>query len=287
MTGYGKLEFQIEKQNFQCEIKSLNSKGLEINFKTPSYLKSKEIEIRNLVGAQLERGKIDILFTIQEIGVKNNFLEEEKFQLQFDQLKQFAIKNGVSTDQILPTLLLMQDKETSTEQKELNEESWKIFQQKLLETMEIVWTFRQREGVVLFDFFQQRINDIAEGLTKVKEIEKDRFIKQKDRLQQLMSSNFGKTNFDVNRLEQEMIFYLEKMDISEEISRLNEHLNYFKDYILNQERSLGKKMGFIAQEMGREINTLGAKANDAVLQRIVVDMKDELEKIKEQIANVL
>lgn len=287
MTGYGKLEFQINNQNYQCEIKSLNSKGLEINFKTPIFLKSREIEIRSILGAQLERGKIDIVFSLQEIQKKSIINDTEKFQLQFDFLKQFALENGVSADHILPTMLLLQDRESVSDKEELTDEEWEKYKVHLLGTIDLVWKFRKREGLVVLDFLLEKGKLIADKLTEIKEIEKDRFIKQKDRLAQLMDSNFGKTNFNPDRLEQEMLFYMEKMDISEEISRLSAHLLYFNDLLNAAEKSIGKKLGFVAQEMGREINTLGAKANDANLQKRVVDMKDELEKIKEQIANVL
>ncbi|MBK9355156.1 MAG: DUF1732 domain-containing protein [Bacteroidetes bacterium] len=288
MTGYGKLEFQINNQNYQCEIKSLNSKGLEINFKTPSFLKSREIEIRNILGTQLERGKIDIVFSLQETQKKSLINDTEKFKMQFDFLKQFAIENGVSSDTILPALLMLQERETVSEKEELSDTEWEAYKMRLLDTIEQVWQFRKREGVVVFDFLMERVQIISAKLVDVKAVEKDRFVRQKDKLAQMISSNFGKVNFNPDRLEQEMLFYIEKMDISEEISRLAAHLHYFNELLEGTtEKSVGKKIGFVAQEMGREINTLGAKANDANLQRLVVDMKDELEKIKEQIANVL
>ncbi|MBK6339852.1 MAG: DUF1732 domain-containing protein [Bacteroidetes bacterium] len=288
MTGYGKQEFQINSQNYQCEIKSLNSKGLEINFKTPSFLKSREIEIRNILGTQLERGKIDIVFSLQETQKKSLINDTEKFKMQFDFLKQFAIENGVSSDTILPALLMLQERETVSEKEELSDTEWEAYKMRLLDTIEQVWQFRKREGVVVFDFLMERVQIISAKLVDVKAVEKDRFVRQKDKLAQMISSNFGKVNFNPDRLEQEMLFYIEKMDISEEISRLAAHLHYFNELLEGTtEKSVGKKIGFVAQEMGREINTLGAKANDANLQRLVVDMKDELEKIKEQIANVL
>lgn len=288
MTGYGKQEFQINSQNYQCEIKSLNSKGLEINFKTPSFLKSREIEIRNILGTQLERGKIDIVFSLQETPKKSLISDIDKFKTQFDFLKQFAIENGVSTDTILPALLTLQERETVSDREELTDIEWSIYKTQLLDTIEQVWKFRKREGVVVFDFLMERVQIISAKLVDVKSVERDRFGRQKDKLAQMMSSNFGKVNFNPDRLEQEMLFYMEKMDISEEISRLSAHLHYFNELLEGTtEKSVGKKIGFVAQEMGREINTLGAKANDANLQRLVVDMKDELEKIKEQIANVL
>ncbi|MBK7138322.1 MAG: DUF1732 domain-containing protein [Bacteroidetes bacterium] len=288
MTGYGKQEFQINSQNYQCEIKSLNSKGLEINFKTPSFLKSREIEIRNILGTQLERGKIDIVFSLQETQKKSLINDTEKFKMQFDFLKQFAIENGVSSDTILPALLMLQERETVSEKEELSDTEWEAYKMRLLDTIEQVWQFRKREGVVVFDFLMERVQIISAKLVDVKAVEKDRFVRQKDKLAQMISSNFGKVNFNPDRLEQEMLFYIEKMDISEEISRLAAHLHYFNELLEGtMEKSVGKKIGFVAQEMGREINTLGAKANDANLQRLVVDMKDELEKIKEQIANVL
>ena len=288
MTGYGKQEFQINSQNYQCEIKSLNSKGLEINFKTPSFLKSREIEIRNILGTQLERGKIDIVFSLQETQKKSLINDTEKFKMQFDFLKQFAIENGVSSDTILPALLMLQERETVSEKEELSDTEWEAYKMRLLDTIEQVWQFRKREGVVVFDFLMERVQIISAKLVDVKAVEKDRFVRQKDKLAQMISSNFGKVNFNPDRLEQEMLFYMEKMDISEEISRLAAHLHYFNELLEGTtEKSVGKKIGFVAQEMGREINTLGAKANDANLQRLVVDMKDELEKIKEQIANVL
>ena len=288
MTGYGKQEFQINSQNYQCEIKSLNSKGLEINFKTPSFLKSREIEIRNILGTQLERGKIDIVFSLQETQKKSLINDTEKFKMQFDFLKQFAIENGVSSDTILPALLMLQERETVSEKEELSDTEWEAYKMRLLDTIEQVWQFRKREGVVVFDFLMERVQIISAKLVDVKAVEKDRFVRQKDKLAQMISSNFGKVNFNPDRLEQEMLFYIEKMDISEEISRLAAHLHYFNELLEGTtEKSVGKKIGFVAQEMGREINTLGAKANDANLQRLVVGMKDELEKIKEQIANVL
>ena len=261
---------------------------MEINFKTPSFLKSREIEIRNILGTQLERGKIDIVFSLQETQKKSLINDTEKFKMQFDFLKQFAIENGVSSDTILPALLMLQERETVSEKEELSDTEWEAYKMRLLDTIEQVWQFRKREGVVVFDFLMERVQIISAKLVDVKAVEKDRFVRQKDKLAQMISSNFGKVNFNPDRLEQEMLFYIEKMDISEEISRLAAHLHYFNELLEGtMEKSVGKKIGFVAQEMGREINTLGAKANDANLQRLVVDMKDELEKIKEQIANVL
>ncbi|MBQ9312649.1 MAG: YicC family protein [Bacteroidales bacterium] len=285
MTGYGKCSVNFENKVISVEIRTLNSKQADINIKVPQIYKSKEIEINNILKTKLERGKIDCYITVQ-YAKDSAVLEmnKELFVSYYKQLKE--VLDGVSADvNSVIEYLLQRDDVMQSNNNELGEEESQILLSCVASAVEMVDEYRKNEAIALKDDLVKRVNIIRDLSNGVEDFEKQRvpIIKEKllNRLNQLQLENV-----DMGRLEQELIYYLEKLDITEEKVRLNKHIDYFLETV-EQTESQGKKLGFIAQEMGREINTLGSKSNDAQMQRIVVKMKDELEKIKEQLANIL
>ncbi|MBS3992878.1 MAG: YicC family protein [Bacteroidetes bacterium] len=281
MTGYGKSVVQLPSKKITIEIKSLNSKNIDFNVRVPAYYREKELDMRRAITNKLERGKIDfsifVELTAEDTAAKvnkpivlayMNQLKEIADAQEFDLLK-IAVK--------LPDALKI-------DREELDETEWEQVDRALEEALQRIVQYRLDEGTVLLKEFEMRISNISKLLEKVVNLDTARVQKIRERISNSLSEIIA--DFDQNRLEQELIFYLEKLDITEEIVRLKNHLNYFVDELKSDE-SNGKKLGFISQEMGREINTLGSKANDAPMQKKVVMMKDELEKIKEQLLNVL
>lgn len=287
MTGFGKTKLEINDKIIGLELRSLNSKQLDMNLRTPHLYREKEFEIRKIIGSQLIRGKIDFYINIEQSSVDSapqiNNVVAKHFYNQIDNLsKELNIENQ---HDIMGIIMRMPDIITSTDE-ELNAEEWKGIEKAISETIEKVNKFRSQEGELLFKDFCQRIDKIKELLTMVEPYEKARIPHIKERIQMNINSLLDEINKDNSRLEQEMIYYLEKLDITEEKVRLLQHCDYFLEVIEN-ENNAGKKLAFVCQEIGREINTLGSKANDADIQKIVVLMKDELEKIKEQLFNIL
>jgi uncharacterized protein (TIGR00255 family) len=279
MTGYGKSEVQTENRKITIEIKSLNSKNLDINARFPTIYKEKEMDVRKWLSKELLRGKIDVMFYVETTGEETttriNKGIVEGYLNQLEGIRKEA--DILSIAMRLPDVL-------KTEKEELDEKEWRKIEEGLSRAIDQLNDFRSSEGMELKRDFELRISILEKKLQEVMTMDPERLETVRIRLEKAIQEI--KQNVDENRFEQELIYYLEKFDITEEKVRLNKHLSYFL-YSLNEEMSNGKKLGFISQEIGREINTIGSKANYAPMQKLVVEMKDELEKIKEQLLNVL
>lgn len=287
MTGYGKSIVETPQKKITVEIKSLNSKQLDLNAKVPWLYKEKELEIRNTISQLLERGKIDfsIYFDILEdegIPVINKTIVKSYFR----QLRELAAEIDINIDdQIMPIIMRLPDT-LKTEKPEVPEDEWKTVKENIIESVKVLDIYRAEEGRSIEADLRKRVSGILESLSEVEKFESGRTDKVREKLWAILSENNGTENIDKNRFEQELIFYLEKFDINEEKVRLRKHCEYFLETI-DTPAPNGKVLSFITQEIGREINTLGSKANDASIQKLVVRMKDELEKIKEQTNNIL
>lgn len=281
MTGFGKIETQWEDKNLSVEIRSLNSKNADINLRTPSYLREMDTEIRKRIAQQLHRGKIDLNIFIEFNGQNApSIINTSVVKSYIGQLKEIG---DVSENEMMAIAMRLPDT-LSSERETLQEVEKEAIFNLLNQVIKDIESYRRDEGKALEKDFLKRIDLIEGHLTSVIKIDPER----SDKIEQKLRSALDdlKIEVDTNRFEQELIFYLEKFDITEEKVRLKNHLDYFKEVMKNDFPN-GKKLGFIAQEMGREINTIGSKANHAELQKVVVQMKDELEKIKEQLLNVL
>jgi uncharacterized protein (TIGR00255 family) len=287
MTGYGKAIAETPQKKITIEIKSLNSKQLDLNTKIPWLYKEKEPEIRNLISQMLDRGKIDlsIYFDVLEdegIAVINKSIVKN----YYNQLKDIAGELKISIDdQILPIIMRLPDA-LKTEKPDLPETEWELLKAQILESINVLDLYRTEEGKSIETDLKKRISGILESLSTIEKFEPGRIEKVREKLISILRDNNGTENLDKNRFEQELIFYLEKFDLNEEKVRLKKHCEYFMETIETGAPN-GKILSFITQEIGREINTIGSKANDASIQKLVVMMKDELEKIKEQINNIL
>ena len=284
MTGYGKTSFEILDKKVNIEIKTLNSKQLDVNCKLSSSYRSKEIDIRNRL-ARLLRGKIDFCMynETQEQGAAAS-INKEVIASYYTVLGEIADEIGVSKSDLLPTILRLPDVMTNASE-ELTDEIWEIIFKEVDKIIGEVEAFRMHEGELLSKDILMRIQLIGEKMGELAVFEAERMEYQKERLRKQLGE-LENVQIDNNRFEQELIYYFEKLDITEEIIRLRKHLDYFNETVHNSE-SQGKKLGFICQEIGREINTIGSKSNHAEMQKIIVQMKDELEKIKEQLGNIL
>ena len=288
MTGYGKAVVTYKEKKINVEIKSLNSKSLDLSTRIAPLYREKEMEMRQMVSAALVRGKIDLNVWIEkEAGADATPINGALVENYFKQIKEIAEKVGfeVAPDQLLPTLMRMPDVLAKTEVEALTDEEWAAVKQALTQSIDAITEFRRQEGAALQKKFTEKIDNIAALLASIEPYEKSRVEKIRQRIVGGLSS-IPEVEYDKNRLEQELIYYIEKLDISEEKQRLTNHLRYFRE-TMEQDDCQGKKLGFIAQEMGREINTTGSKSNQAEMQNIVVKMKDELEQIKEQVLNAL
>ena len=307
MTGYGKAECLVaNNKKLIVEIKSLNSKSLDLSVRIAPQLRSKELEIRTLMAQRLERGKIDLSVYYQDAAQGNETssfapINREAFAYYYHELIALQKELGWANNQdIVSAILRMPDVTKVQDSSEVSEEEWAVVLQTIEEAVEQFNAFRQQEGASLYQMFCEKLDAIAALLTEVEPYEQSRVEKIKARIEANLEQLSATTQqaIDRNRLEQEMIYYIEKLDINEEKVRLTNHLKYFRetmgdeamrrkgDEAIRQE-GVGKKLGFIAQEMGREINTLGSKSNQSEMQIIVVKMKDILEQIKEQVLNVL
>ena len=287
MTGFGKAAAILNGKNYEIEIKSLNGKSLDINTKLPANYKERELEIRSIIGERLERGKIDFSLTITVVsGGEAVKVNEELLASYFNTMSQITDRLNFKPDQtqLFTTLLRFPDV-LRNDPEPLDENEWEFVKNLLIKAVDALDNFRTQEGQNLKGDFVKRTNLILDYLSRVEPFEKQRVAQIKERIAARFEELKG-LDVDRNRFEQELIYYIEKLDITEEKIRLKNHCNYFIETIDAQEAP-GKKLGFIAQEMGREINTLGSKANDSDIQKIVVMMKDELEKIKEQVLNIL
>lgn len=282
MTGYGKVVLELNAKTVRIEIKSLNSKSLDLNVRMPNDYRPKELELRKIIGSRLKRGKIDVSFFVDIEKAKNpTKINTSIVKNYMDQLSN--ISGGGRNLDLLKMAIKMPDS-VSAEKEEIDEQEWSLIISGAEDALNKIENYRKDEGKALYSDFSNRLNNIKSLLKKAVEIDPERIKKVRERLTKSVLEL--KEKIDQNRFEQELIYYIEKLDINEEKIRLDNHLDYFFK-TLNQNQSNGKKLGFIAQEIGREINTIGSKANYAPMQKIVVQMKDELEKIKEQLLNVL
>ncbi|NLN32527.1 MAG: YicC family protein [Flavobacteriaceae bacterium] len=282
MTGYGKAVAECSDKKITIEIRSLNSKSIDLNTRLPFLYKEKELDIRKVLSEKLQRGKVD--FTVNTEATADNKAQQINPEIIKAYINEFKAIVPEATDPELLAIVMRLPDVMAFTCKELDEEEWNIFLKVLYEAIDNLNEFRIAEGKVLEQDFIQRINKIKELLVQVEPFEKERIQTLKDRFTKNLEEL--STEYDPNRFEQELIYYLEKLDITEEKVRLKNHCEYFLES-LNSNESEGKKLGFICQEIGREINTLGSKSNHSEMQKIVVQMKDELEKVKEQVLNIL
>ncbi|UTW64187.1 YicC family protein [bacterium SCSIO 12741] len=287
MTGFGKAASDFEGKKITVETKSLNSKTSDIKTRIPSTYRDRELVIRSTILKKLERGKIDLIISIENVeALPSSRINQELAQNYHDQLKELEGKLGVSTDNPIESVLRMPNV-IETESFEATDEEWSCIESLLHESLNNLYDFRQKEGAALEADLNNRVDTIETLLEELLKLAPERIEAKRQKLQQRFQEVQEELDaLDQNRFEQELIYYLEKLDINEEKVRLRSHIEYFrKTMALNGNQ--GKKLGFIAQEMGREINTIGSKANHAEMQQLVVQMKDALEKIKEQVLNVL
>ncbi len=289
MTGFGKASGQVDDKTVNVEIKSLNSqKGLDLSVKLPSKYRAFEYEVRNRVSAVLQRGKIDVFITLEHNTAASEIsLNKELIISYFNEFKSIADEIGASTEHLLPTILKMPDVFGESHE-EPSETELKKIEEMVLQAIKEVEKFRVIEGKTTEDDLQLHVKNIEDLFEKLKLEDKRRIVEIRERIKNNLDIFIPKDKVDLNRFEQEVVYYIEKLDVNEELSRLKAHCDYFKNIIADgKEEQKGRKLNFISQEIGREINTIGSKANDAVIQKMVINMKDELEKIKEQTSNIL
>ena len=287
MTGFGLASADHGNVKFAVEIKSLNSKFLELNLKLPRAYNDKELLLRNICSKEIERGKANVSINIEraEENIKGANINAALLSKYYKQLEAINVDLGANSTNLLQAVLSFPDVINYTED-EVNETDWKALYEVFNKALENFNQFRETEGAILKDDLILRIKNILQYFSQVEVLEPLRIPQIKARLNLFLEDNVGKINVDQNRLEQELIYYIDKLDITEEKIRLRSHCDYFIETLKSKDAN-GKKLGFISQEIGREINTMGAKANDAQIQQLVVGMKEELEKIKEQLLNVL
>jgi uncharacterized protein (TIGR00255 family) len=285
MTGFGRSVEAFKDKKITIEIKSLNSKGLDLFCRISPAYREKEIEIRNLLSKKLERGKVELaIYTEENSDSKQGNINKELALAYHKELKSLSHEINESSNNLLPLILKMPDI-LKNDKIILEEEEWLFLENLLLKAITEIDTFRLTEGKSLENEIEERINLILELLTQIESLDAERTTNIKNRIKNNLLEIIGTEKIDENRFEQELIYYIEKLDITEEKTRLKTHCNFFLDNM--KELSTGRKLAFISQEIGREINTIGSKANNASIQKIVVLMKDELEKIKEQLNNIL
>jgi len=287
MTGFGKHTVEVKNNVITIEIRTLNSKQLDLNLRSPISYKENELAARNLVSNFLQRGKIDVNINIEHKSAETApVINTELAQHYYKELHSLSRKLSVDAPSNYLDMILRMPDVLATQQEEIDPDEWQLIIDGLSAACRSVDKFRTQEGKLIEEEFITRIKTIDDLLLKVDPFEIERAVKIKERIQTNLNNLLSDNQADQNRLEQEMIYYIEKLDISEEKSRLKKHCDYFIETLKDKDAQ-GKKLGFISQEIGREINTLGSKANDVNIQKIVVLMKDELEKIKEQLFNIL
>lgn len=286
MTGYGKAVAELPNKKVHVEIKSLNSKALDLTMRVAPIYREKEIELRNEIAKYLERGKVDFILWVEKNVSEGNSINTAVFEGYYRQINALSEQLSIALPaDWFQTILRMPDVMSTTEVEELSDEEWEAVHNAVIQAIEALVSFRKQEGQALYRKFSEKIENIGNLLSTVEPYEKERVEKIRQRIVETLEKIIG-VDYDKNRLEQELIYYIEKLDINEEKQRLSNHLQYFMK-TMEEGVGQGKKLGFIAQEMGREINTLGSKSNHAEMQKIVVHMKDELEQIKEQVLNVM
>lgn len=287
MTGFGRAEKSVGNKTFLVDIKSLNGKQFELQLKLPAFLKPFEFDIRSILSARLGRGSVDCMISLKDTGsAKPVTINTDLAKAYYQPLAELSAALNLDPSHILSTLVKLPEVITPSSDT-LTDTEWAEFEQVLLSAAEDLNIHRLDEGRSLEEDLQARINNILKQQEEVIKLEPLRQVKIREGITRLLEENVGKENYDANRLEQELIYYIEKIDISEEQVRLKNHCDYFKSVLAETEDSKGKKLSFILQEIGREINTTGSKAYDSTIQKCVVLMKDELEKAKEQVLNVL
>ncbi|NQX92388.1 MAG: YicC family protein [Flavobacteriales bacterium] len=286
MTGYGKAEGEVGNRKFTVEIRSLNSKQFDLSIRMPSIYKEKEMSLRSYLTKNVVRGKSDLtIFYESGVEEKKVVLNKPLMISYHEDLKELSAEMGQENVDFIGSIMRIPEV-LRPEKEELNEDEWSKIMELIKQAVAGLQEYRTQEGNVLFQDFTERVNNILTHRQNVQEPLEKRITRVKERIKNNLNEWVDSEKIDTNRFEQEIIYYLEKIDVTEELVRLKGNCEYFLE-ILNADKSQGKKLGFICQEIGREINTLGSKANDADVQRYVVQMKDELEKIKEQILNVL
>ncbi len=286
MTGYGKTVVAYNGKKINVEVKSLNSKQLDLTTRIAPLYREKEMEVRQMISERVVRGKVEFSLWIEKDATTDAApVNTALMQQYYEQLKAFADQNKMQDVDWVSTLVRMPDVLTKTEVEELTDDEWTVVRQGVVEALQHLVDFRTQEGAALEKKFAEKVDNIEQLMKSIEPYEKSRVEKIRQRIVDGLKQ-IPEAEYDKNRLEQELIYYIEKLDISEEKQRLANHLKYFRETMADQPGQ-GKKLGFIAQEMGREINTTGSKSNQAEMQNIVVMMKDELEQIKEQVLNAL
>jgi len=284
MTGFGKSSCQTSINKLTIEVRALNSKQFDFNCKIPSIIRERENEIRTIISSIIIRGKVDLIINAESTDLSKPSINTDLLKTYYSQIKPVIEELQFDDNNIISSLLRNPDLYL-TSNAELSENDFNKITDSIKQALEQLDAFRLTEGKIVEKEFKLRVELILSKIPEIKPFEEQRITNTKKRIQNSLNELYNKSDYDKNRFEQELIYYIEKMDFSEEISRLQQHCNYFIN-TMNEESS-GRKLSFICQEMGREINTLGSKAYDANIQRIVVEMKDELEKIKEQLSNIL
>ena len=286
MTGYGEATRQIGQDAYRIEIKSLNGKNADIRFKSNTNLRDKEIALRKLIIDKGLRGKFEVNLTRTADGADDSSINRPTMDRYYDQLSKFAADHKVDKGDILQTLVRLPNV-VQTGEEEITDEDWKIISAMVEEAIDKLNTFRKTEGDSLEKDLKTRITNILAALDEVPKYEGDRIETVKARIKKNLKQHMAEESIDSNRFEQELLFYMEKLDINEEKVRLAQHCKFFSEEVDKEVMQKGRKLNFVGQEIGREINTLGAKAQHSDIQQLVVKMKDELEKLKEQILNIL
>jgi uncharacterized protein (TIGR00255 family) len=287
MTGFGKSIAEIPQKKISVEIKSLNSKSLDLNTRLPWLYKEKESEIRNIISQKLDRGKIDLSINFDILDTEIiPVINKNVVSNYFSQMKEISKDLGVNADEQILSIIMRLPDALKTEKQELSDEEWNLVREKISDAVGQLDNYRIEEGKSIEADLVKCIGKILGYLTEIEQFEGERITRIREKLNSSLAAYVGRENIDMNRFEQEIIFYLEKLDINEEKVRLRKHCEYFLEKAGSPSPN-GKILNFITQEIGREINTIGSKANDASMQKLVVSMKDELEKIKEQTLNVL
>ncbi len=287
MTGFGTAQLETDAYEIRAEVKTLNSKYLDFNFRLDPMFSAREPEVRNLISQKLVRGKVNLhLHFVNREALSDLRVNQEIVQHYYQELQKTADLVGSSTQDLFRIAMLLPNTYT-TDANSCGDEEWKVIRSVIEKAIEKCTDFRQQEGKNLQEMLRQSIDSIEDLLEKIEERDPERVVKVRQRLKKHIEEFTSHEHFDPNRFEQEVVYYVEKLDIAEEKTRLRSHLPYFREVMAKKAHSHGKKLNFIAQEIGREINTIGSKANDVQIQHLVVNMKEELDKIKEQINNVI
>ncbi|NNF02428.1 MAG: YicC family protein [Bacteroidia bacterium] len=286
MTGFGKVSRSFEGKIYALELRALNSKFLEMNLRLPSAYKEKELAMRSIISERIIRGKVDVFLSVEQSSESaGSAIDKNAVISYYGSLKEIADEHDISAENLLAVIMRLPNA-VNTDTTEIKEEEWEMLKQMFTDAIDALIEFREQEGKVMKQDITERVEAIREFLKNTVIHEEDRIKKIRERIDKNLNSISDSINYDKNRFEQELVYYIEKIDFSEEKVRLNSHCDYLLE-TLKTDVPNGKKLSFIAQEIGREINTLGSKANDADIQRHVVGMKDELEKIKEQVLNIV